>query len=87
MHFVALEGFEPSQAEPESYVLPLHHKAINVRCSFTATKVGIFFISANFFGIYFLYIFQYRQKKFREISTNAIIAPPDFVNVSPKIRR
>ena len=26
--FVALEGFEPSQAEPESDVLPLHHKAI-----------------------------------------------------------
>ena len=25
---VALEGFEPSQAEPESDVLPLHHKAI-----------------------------------------------------------
>ena len=25
--FVALEGFEPSQAEPESDVLPLHHKA------------------------------------------------------------
>ena len=24
---VALEGFEPSQAEPESDVLPLHHKA------------------------------------------------------------
>lgn len=31
---VALEGFEPSQAEPESDVLPLHHKA---RClSFTS---------------------------------------------------
>ncbi len=26
--FVALEGFEPPQAEPESDVLPLHHKAI-----------------------------------------------------------
>ena len=26
--FVALEGFEPSQAEPESDVLPLHHKAV-----------------------------------------------------------
>lgn len=25
---VALEGFEPPQAEPESDVLPLHHKAI-----------------------------------------------------------
>ena len=28
---VALEGFEPSQAEPESDVLPLHHKA-RCRC-------------------------------------------------------
>ncbi len=27
---VALEGFEPSQAEPESDVLPLHHKAISI---------------------------------------------------------
>ena len=27
LFFVALEGFEPSQAEPESDVLPLHHKA------------------------------------------------------------
>ncbi len=26
--FVALEGFEPPQAEPESDVLPLHHKAM-----------------------------------------------------------
>ncbi len=25
---VALEGFEPSQTEPESVVLPLHHKAM-----------------------------------------------------------
>ncbi len=28
LYYVALEGFEPSQAEPESDVLPLHHKAI-----------------------------------------------------------
>ena len=28
LKIVALEGFEPSQAEPESDVLPLHHKAI-----------------------------------------------------------
>ncbi len=26
--FVVLEGFEPSQAEPESDVLPLHHRTI-----------------------------------------------------------
>ena len=29
---VALEGFEPSQAEPESEVLPLHHRAIFFDC-------------------------------------------------------
>lgn len=27
-HFVVLEGFEPSQTEPESGVLPLHHRTI-----------------------------------------------------------
>lgn len=27
-HFVALPGFEPGQAVPETDVLPLHHKAI-----------------------------------------------------------
>ena len=45
---VALEGFEPSQAEPESDVLPLHHKAIsicrkanlNLFLSFSATFVA-----------------------------------------------
>lgn len=35
---VALEGFEPSQAEPESEVLPLHHRAI-----FPTAKVQIYF--------------------------------------------
>ena len=35
---VALEGFEPSQAEPESEVLPLHHRAI-----FSTAKVQIYF--------------------------------------------
>ena len=28
--FVVLEGFEPSQAEPESDVLPLHHKTMSL---------------------------------------------------------
>ena len=28
LRFLLLEGFEPPQAEPESDVLPLHHKAI-----------------------------------------------------------
>ena len=27
--FVVLEGFEPSQAEPESDVLPLHHRTFS----------------------------------------------------------
>ncbi len=34
---VALEGFEPSQTEPESVVLPLHHKALLIcECKGTA---------------------------------------------------
>ena len=34
---VVLEGFEPSQAEPESDVLPLHHRTISqLRCKVTA---------------------------------------------------
>lgn len=46
--FVALEGFEPSQAEPESDVLPLHHKA---RCHvfFDVAKVRTFFEPTNLF--------------------------------------
>ena len=55
-HFslVVLEGFEPSQAEPESDVLPLHHRTIpNCDCKGTA-----FFLTAkkksNFFSKNFL---------------------------------
>ncbi len=40
LFFVALEGFEPSQAEPESDVLPLHHKA-GWFC-FTVQRYGVF---------------------------------------------
>lgn len=55
---VALEGFEPSQAEPESDVLPLHHKAIqNVNFSaarlpylFYVCKGTTFFCTGKFFG-------------------------------------
>lgn len=36
---VALEGFEPSQAEPESDVLPLHHKAIIIGLRVQSYKV------------------------------------------------
>ena len=48
--FVVLEGFEPSQAEPESDVLPLHHRTIpNCECKGTA-----FFVTgkkkSNFFS-------------------------------------
>lgn len=52
---VALEGFEPSQAEPESDVLPLHHKAICGRAyrPFASAKLGTIFglckFSAKFF--------------------------------------
>ncbi len=49
LSFVALEGFEPSQAEPESDVLPLHHKAI-----FPTAKVYCFFQMPNSFADYFL---------------------------------
>ncbi len=47
--FVALEGFEPSQAEPESDVLPLHHKAI-LRCPFTGDKGRYYFCIYKFFA-------------------------------------
>ena len=42
-HLVVQEGLEPSQAEPESEVLPLHHWTI----SFCFAKVITFFYSAN----------------------------------------
>ena len=63
---VALEGFEPSQAEPESDVLPLHHKAILIetklflvrlscRCFrlISGAKLCVFFDTAKYFGIFF----------------------------------
>ena len=43
---VALEGFEPPQAEPESDVLPLHHKARFIG-GFAVAKVWLFFELAN----------------------------------------
>ena len=51
--FVVLEGFEPSQAEPESDVLPLHHRTIpNCDCKGTAISItGKKKI--NFFSNYF----------------------------------
>ena len=60
-YFVALEGFEPSQAEPESDVLPLHHKAgwlgLFPFCECKVTTIfllcqiffKLFFISVQFF--------------------------------------
>ena len=56
---VALEGFEPSQAEPESDVLPLHHWTIfdvNLTSTlvFDVAKLDIFFDVAKFCTIYLL---------------------------------
>ncbi len=55
--FVALERFELPQAEPESDVLPLHHKAISlskklVLC-FCAAKLLRFFKPRKFFEYFF----------------------------------
>lgn len=41
---VALEGFEPSQAEPESDVLPLHHKAIQLFFLFVSKRLSCRFV-------------------------------------------
>lgn len=49
---VALERFELSQAEPESDVLPLHHKAMSL-FRFDIAKVLLFLISAKFFRAFF----------------------------------
>ena len=59
LFFVALEGFEPSQAEPESDVLPLHHWTIfdvNLTSTlvFDVAKLDIFFDVAKFCTIYLL---------------------------------
>ena len=44
-HLVVLVGFEPTQTEPESGVLPLHHRTIpQLRC-----KVTTFFLTAKTF--------------------------------------
>ena len=51
--FVALERFELPQAEPESDVLPLHHKAIllskKLVLCFCAAKLLRFFKPRKFF--------------------------------------
>ena len=58
--FVALERFELSQAEPESDVLPLHHKAIFIVLSsgvvlfpFDGAKVGVIFELCKFSSKFF----------------------------------
>lgn len=43
--FVVLEGFEPSQAEPESDVLPLHHKTASF--CFCGAKLSFYFETAK----------------------------------------
>ena len=52
---VALEGFEPSQAEPESDVLPLHHKAVwlGVVSLLRVQSYDHFFTLPNFFQTFF----------------------------------
>ena len=52
-YFVALEGFEPSQAEPESDVLPLHHMAIGVFVLRVQSYV-LFLILQAFSGFFFV---------------------------------
>ena len=49
--FVVLEGFEPSQAEPESDVLPLHHKTLSFL--FCGAKLRLIFETAKFFLNFF----------------------------------
>ncbi len=61
--FVALEGFEPSQAEPESDVLPLHHKA---RCHVVLTLQRYALFSNR--QIFFYYFFE---KKLEPPAINA----------------
>ncbi len=55
LSFVALEGFEPSQAEPESDVLPLHHKAVllGVISLLRVQSYNVFFILQNFSTLFF----------------------------------
>ena len=55
---VALEGLEPSQTEPESGVLPLHHKAILYVCQpvlfpFDDAKLVLIFELTKFFDHFF----------------------------------
>ena len=62
LSFVVLEGLEPSQAEPESDVLPLHHRTI-LKCD---AKVGIIFNSAKSCGCFFT-----KKCKCRDFSISA----------------
>ena len=48
--FVVLPGFEPRQADPESDVLPLHHRTIGILSFKSGCKSTNFFrIDKNFF--------------------------------------
>lgn len=59
MLFVVLPGFEPRQADPESDVLPLHHRTISFFAFFFYLKAGAKVLTFSeltkyFFAIAFL---------------------------------
>ena len=61
---VVLVGFEPTQTEPESGVLPLHHKAISFVFLHDSLIVlfqrvqsyGLFLVCANTFKVFLLFL-------------------------------
>lgn len=63
-HFVVLEGFEPSQTEPESGVLPLHHRTIFICVAkvihfleMASDKADFYFASRKFMPFLALYLY------------------------------
>lgn len=63
-HFVVLEGFEPSQTEPESGVLPLHHRTIFICVAkvilfleMASDKADFYFASHKFMPFLALYLY------------------------------
>ena len=76
LFFVALEGFEPSQAEPESDVLPLHHKAewLGLIALLRVQSYCFFFILQNFFRVFFDFF----------IAINSTVAQNHYYNANNK---
>ena len=65
LFFVVLEGFEPPQAEPESDVLPLHHKTILVGKTnrlgcfgFAIAKLRRNIVSCKYLRPFFYFFYQ-----------------------------